>query len=91
MSEHQRAIWTMSFTASSSSYNITTQEMISNSYTTGEQHKELSTSRSRDEADLVKVATKLDSFTPFWMINDCLISSQELLQMRLTMYMTYSQ
>ena len=42
------------------------QELTTNSYITGEQHKELSISRvSRDEADLVTVATKLDRFTPF--------------------------
>jgi len=50
----------------SSSYNLAIQELTTNSYTTGEQHKELSTSRlSRDEAHLEKVAAKLDSFTPF--------------------------
>ena len=65
MSEHQRAIWTISSTVSSS-YNHAMQELSTNSYITGEQHKELSTSRvSRDEADLVTVATKLDIFTPF--------------------------
>ena len=64
MSEHQRAIWTMSSTVSSS-YNLE-QELTANSYTTGEQHNELSTSRvSRDEADLVKVAAKPGSFTAF--------------------------
>ena len=37
------------------------QELTTNNYTTGEQHKELSTSRvSKDKADLVTVATKLD-------------------------------
>ena len=65
MSEHQRTIWTISSTVSSS-YYLAVQELTTNSYTTGEQHKELSTSRvSRDEADLVTVATKLDRFTPF--------------------------
>ena len=65
MSEHQRAVWTMSSTVSSS-YNLAMQELTANNYTTGEQHKELSTSTvSRDEVDLEKVAAKLDSFTPF--------------------------
>jgi hypothetical protein len=42
------------------------QDLTVNSYTTGEQHKELSTSRvRRDEVDLVKVAAKLDRFMPF--------------------------
>ena len=37
----------------------TLQELTTNSYITGEQHKELSTSSvSRDEADRVMVATK---------------------------------
>ena len=50
----------------SSSYNLAMQELTTNSSITGEQHKELSTSRvSRDEADRVTVATKLDRFTPF--------------------------
>ena len=65
MLEHQRAVWTMSSTASSS-YNLAMQELTGNSYTTSEQHKELSISRvNRDEADRDKVAAKLDSFTPF--------------------------
>ena len=65
MSEHQRAVRTMSSTVSSS-YNLAMQELTAISYTTGEQHKELSTSRvSRDEADLENVAAKLDNFTPF--------------------------
>ena len=65
MSEHQRALWTMSSTVSSS-YNLAMQELTMNSYTTGEQHKEFSTSRiNRDEADLEKVAVKLDSYSPF--------------------------
>ena len=65
MSDNQRTIWTMSSTVSSA-YKLAMQELTANSYTTSEQHKELSTSRvSRDEADLVKVEAKLDSFTPF--------------------------
>ena len=42
------------------------QELTTRSYTTSEQHKELSASRlRRDETDLRKVAEKLDCFTPF--------------------------
>ena len=41
-------------------------ELTANSYTRDEQHKELSTSRvNRKEVYLVKVAAKLDRFTPF--------------------------
>ena len=65
MLEHQRAVWTMSSTASSS-YNLAMQELTGNIYTTSEQHKDLSTSRvNRDDADHDKVAANLDSFTPF--------------------------
>ncbi|KAI3379074.1 hypothetical protein SNEBB_002215 [Seison nebaliae] len=65
MSEHQRAVWTMSATVSSA-YNLAMEELTAKSYTTSEQHKELSTSRvNRDETDLQKTAAKLDSFTPF--------------------------
>ena len=52
--------------AVSSTYNFAMQELTTRSYTTSEQHKELSASRlRRDETDLGKVAEKLDSFTPF--------------------------
>lgn len=65
MSEHQRAVWTMSSTISSA-YNLAMQEMTANTYTTSEQHREQSTSRMKqDEADHEKVKAKLDSFTPF--------------------------
>ena len=65
MSEHQRTVWVMSSTVSSA-YNYPVQELTARSFTTGEQHKELSASQvSRDEADLGKVAEKLDSFTSF--------------------------
>ena len=51
MSEHQRTVRAMSSTVSSA-YNLAMQELTARSYTTGEQHKELSASRvSRDEAD----------------------------------------
>ena len=65
MSEHQRTVWAMSSTVSSA-YNLAMQELTASCYTTSEQHKELSASRvNRDEADMGKVAEKLDSFTPF--------------------------
>ena len=65
MSKHQRTVWAMSSTVSST-YNLAMQELTARSYTTSEQHKELSASRlRRDETDLGKVAEKLDSFTPF--------------------------
>jgi len=65
MSKHQRTVWAMSSTVSSA-YNFAMQELTTRSYTSSEQHKELSTSRlRRDETDLGKVAEKLDSFTPF--------------------------
>jgi len=52
--------------AVSSAYNFTMLELITRSYTSSEQHKELSARRlRRDETDLGKVAEKLDSFTPF--------------------------
>ena len=44
MSEHQRAVWTMSATVSSA-YNLAMEELTGKRYTTSEQHKELSTSR----------------------------------------------
>ena len=91
MAEHQRAIWTMSSTVSSS-YNVAMQELTTNNYITGEQHKALSTSRvSRDEADLVTVATKLDRFTLFTDDKSLCYIITGLLQMRLSIYMTYSQ
>ena len=64
MSEHQRAVWTMSSTVSSA-YNLAMQEITARTYTTGEQHKSSASRVSRDEADLSKVAEKLDSFKPF--------------------------
>ena len=50
----------------SSTYNLAMKDLTARSYTTCEQHKELSASRvRRDETDVSKVAEKLDSFTPF--------------------------
>ena len=46
-------------------YNLAMQEPTERSYTTGEQHKELSGSWvTRDEVDCEKVEEKLDCFTP---------------------------
>ena len=54
------------------------QEPTANSYTTDGQYKELFTSRvSRDEADHVMVAAKLDSLTPFSDDKSCIISSSQ--------------
>jgi len=65
ISKHQRTVRAMS-SAVSSAYNFAMQELTARSYTTSEQHKELSASRMRrDETDLGKVGEKLDSFTPF--------------------------
>ena len=65
MSEHQITVWAMSSTVSST-YNLAMQELTTRSYTTSEQHKELSASQvSRDKADLGKVAEKLACFSPF--------------------------
>ena len=73
-----------------SSYNLAMPERTTNSYTTGEEHKELSTSRT-DEADLVTVATKLDRFTLFSDDKSLSYHHRGYLKMKLAMYMTYSQ
>ena len=65
MSEHQRAIWTMSSPVSSA-YNFAMQEFCEMRYTTSEQHKESTTARIvRDKEDLTKLATVLGHYTPF--------------------------
>ena len=65
MSEHQRAVWTMS-SISASSYNLAMQEMTAVHYTTREQHKELSSPRmTRDASDIQKIMEKLTTFSPF--------------------------
>ena len=65
MSEHQRAIWTMSSPVSSS-YNHSMQEFCGMQYTTSEQHKETTTARIiRDKDDLTKLASVLQLYTPF--------------------------
>jgi len=83
--EDQRAIWIMSSIVSSY-YNLAMQNLTANGYTTGEQYKESTSRASRDEADLGKVAAELGGFAP-----DCVIESQELLQMRLLIHMISSQ
>ena len=65
MTEHQRAIWTMSAPISSE-YNYAMQDFNNAVYATSEQHKEASVSRmSRDKADLEKLVAKLEHFSPF--------------------------
>ena len=65
MSEHQRAVWTMS-SISASSYNLAMQEMAAVHYTAREQHKELSSPRmTRDASDIQKIMEKLTTFSPF--------------------------
>lgn len=65
MTEHQRAIWTMS-SPISSGYNIAMQEFSNMSFTTSEQHKDVSPARiDRDSSDMVKLTAKLDTCSPF--------------------------
>lgn len=65
MSEHQRAIWTMSSPVSSA-YNFAMQEFCGMRYTTSEQHKEVATARiARDAEDRTKLATTLGLYSPF--------------------------
>ncbi|XP_073423248.1 uncharacterized protein [Dendrobates tinctorius] len=65
MSEHQRALWTLSVPVSSS-YGDAMQGFTRQSFVTSEQHKEARTSRTRrDLEDLEKIADKLETFSPF--------------------------
>ena len=65
MTEHQRAIWTMSAPISSA-YNFAMQDFNKTVYTTSQQHKEAIASRmERDRADLIKLATTLEQHSPF--------------------------
>lgn len=65
MSEHQRALWTLSVPVSSS-YNDAMQGFTHQSFVTSEQHKEATTSRiKRDHEDVEKIADKLKTFSPF--------------------------
>ena len=64
MTEHQRAVWTMSSPVSSA-YDDGMQEFCRTVHTS-EQHKEASASRTdRDKMDLAKIATKLEQHSPF--------------------------
>ncbi len=65
MSEQQRALWTMSRPVTSE-YNIAMQEFTNLSYTTSEQHKDLTEARmKRDAADVEKISSKLVGWSPF--------------------------
>ena len=65
MTEHQRAVWLMSAPISSA-YNYAMQNFNNKISTTSEQHKEATASRiQRDTADLEKIYTKLEQYSPF--------------------------
>ena len=65
MSEEQRSLWTTSAPITAE-YNRAMQELNSLSYTTSEQHKDLTKARmKRDISDLEKIKTKLTSCPPF--------------------------
>ena len=65
MSEHQRAVWTMSAPVSSA-YNYAMQELCETVYTTSDQHKDASVPRmARDKEVLAKLAATHDQHSPF--------------------------
>ena len=65
MTEHQRAVWTMSAPVSSA-YNYVMQELCETVYTTSYQHNDESAPRmARDKDDLAKLAAKIDQQSPF--------------------------
>jgi len=65
MSDHQRALWTMSVPVSST-YSEAMQNFTGQSFVTSEQHKEATGSRvRRDNEDLKKIAEKLQAYSPF--------------------------
>ena len=65
MTEHERAIWTMSSPVSSM-YKEAMQTFTGNEFTTSEQHKETTNLRlNRDSKDRLKVAEKLQTSSPF--------------------------
>ena len=67
MTEEQRALWIMSAPITAE-YNKAMQKLNSLSYTTYEQHKDLSKARlKRDNMDLEKLKAKLTSYSPFSM------------------------
>ena len=65
MSPEQIALWTMSIPISAE-YNVAMQEFTTLSYSTSEQHKELTESMMRRVlADLEKISSKLVGCSPF--------------------------
>ena len=65
MTEHQRAIWTMSSPVSSS-YNCAMQAFWEMRYRTSEQHKEATSAKiESDRVDRTKLATTLGLYSPF--------------------------
>ncbi|XP_064094950.1 uncharacterized protein LOC135207244 [Macrobrachium nipponense] len=63
MTEEQRSLWTMS-APNTAEYNKAMQELNDLSYTTSDQHKDLTKARMRDASDLQKLKTKLLSCSP---------------------------
>jgi len=65
MSEQQTAVWTMS-SPISAEYNSAMQEFTNLSYTTSEQHNDMTEARmKRDLGDLEKISTELAGCSPF--------------------------
>lgn len=65
MTEHQRAVWTMSSPVSSA-YSYAIQEFCKMKYSTSAQHKEVTAPRvSRDKEDLRNLVHVLDQYNPF--------------------------
>ena len=65
MTEHQRALWTMSAPLSSA-YNYAMQDFSNTVYVSCEQHKEVTPSQiERDRTDLQKLASKFERHSPF--------------------------
>ena len=65
MTEHQRAIWTMS-ASMSSAYNYVMQNCNKTLYVTSEQHKEATPSKmERDIKDFETLTAKLKQHSPF--------------------------
>ena len=65
MTEEQRSLWTMSMPVTSE-YNSAMQEFTNLSFTTSDQHKDLSEARiKRDTSDVSKINKKLATCTPF--------------------------
>ena len=65
MTEHQRALWTMS-APMSSAYNYAMQDFSNTVYVPSEQHREATPSQiERDRTDLQKLASKFEQHSPF--------------------------